>query len=48
MKYAKASSFAQVGILKMNVLCIYINSSNVQTTVLGVNYKALKDQNEKS
>lgn len=44
MKNAKLSFFAQMGTLKMNVLGVYIISSNVQTTALGVNYEALKHQ----
>ena len=43
MKYVKPSCFAQIGTLKMNVLRVYITSSNVQTTVLGIN-EALKPQ----
>lgn len=43
IKHVKRPS-AQMGTLKINVLGIYIISSNLQTTVLGVNYKALKYQ----
>lgn len=44
MNYAKPSFLAQMGVLKMNLLGVYIISSNVQTTALGVNYEALKHQ----